>query len=132
MGYSVVALGATRAVLSFLTAFSVGLPSRPKRLARLNIELNINLVGARMLWKSRQSGHELSDDDKTVAETIRGPDEFARRQLRLSAKRTGLNRMSSSPSPARSQHLVGPSGGGKSTVLGRCCSGFMSCARARS
>jgi ATP-binding cassette subfamily B protein len=52
-GYSVVALGATPGqFFSFLTAFL--LATEPaKRLARLNIELNSNLVGARMLLEVR-------------------------------------------------------------------------------
>src|SRR6202035_1732946 len=64
-GYSVVALGATPGqFFSFLTAFL--LATEPaKRLARLNIELNSNLVGARMLLEVIDSpASELSDDDK--------------------------------------------------------------------
>src|SRR6195256_3251515 len=48
-GYSVVAMGATPGqFFSFLTAFLMAYEPA-KRLARLNIELNSNLIGARML-----------------------------------------------------------------------------------
>ncbi len=64
-GYSVVALGATPGqFFSFLTAFLMA-TEPAKRLARLNIDLNSNLVGARMLLEVVDSpASELSDDDK--------------------------------------------------------------------
>src|ERR1700704_4019267 len=64
-GYSVVALGATPGqFFSFMTAFL--LATEPaKRLARLNIDLNSQLVGARMLLEVVDNpASELSDDDK--------------------------------------------------------------------
>ena len=64
-GYSVVALGATPGqFFSFMTAFL--LATEPaKRLARLNIDLNSQLVGARMLLEVVDSpASEPSDDDK--------------------------------------------------------------------
>src|SRR5216683_410642 len=64
-GYSVVALGATPGqFFSFMTAFL--LATEPaKRLARLNIDLNSQLVGARMLLEVVDSpASERSDDDK--------------------------------------------------------------------
>ncbi len=64
-GYSVVALHATPGqFFSFLTAFLMAYEPA-KRLARLNIELNSCLVGARMLLEVVDSpASELSDDDK--------------------------------------------------------------------
>src|ERR1700716_3100765 len=64
-GYSVVAMGATPGqFFSFLTAFLLAYEPA-KRLARLNIELNSNLVGARMLLEVIDSpASVLSDDDK--------------------------------------------------------------------
>src|SRR6195952_2901140 len=64
-GYSVVALGATPGqFFSFMTAFL--LATEPaKRLARLKIDLNSQLVGARMLLEWVDSpASEPSDDDK--------------------------------------------------------------------
>ena len=64
-GYSVVALGATPGqFFSFMTAFLMA-TEPAKRLARLNIDLNSQLVGARMLLEVVDSpASELSDDDK--------------------------------------------------------------------
>ena len=64
-GYSVVALSATPGqFFSFLTAFLMAYEPA-KRLARLNIDLNSQLVGARMLLEVVDSpASEHSDDDK--------------------------------------------------------------------
>src|SRR6202049_980091 len=64
-GYSVVALGATPGqFFSFMTAFLMA-TEPAKRLARLNIDLNSQLVGARMLLEVVDSpASEPSDDDK--------------------------------------------------------------------
>jgi ATP-binding cassette subfamily B protein len=91
-GYSVVALGATPGqFFSFMTAFL--LATEPaKRLSRLNIDLNSQLVGARMLLEVIDSpATEHADDDKPA--------------LKLTDARIEVTA------------LVGPSGGGKSTVL---------------
>src|SRR5260370_6839342 len=64
-GYSVVVLGATPGqFFSFMTAFL--LATEPaKRLARLNIDLNSQLVGARMLLEIVDSpASEPADNDK--------------------------------------------------------------------
>src|SRR6201987_123361 len=64
-GYSVVALNATPgAFFSFMTAFLMA-TEPAKRLARLNIDLHSQLVGARMLLEVVDSpASELADDDK--------------------------------------------------------------------
>jgi ATP-binding cassette, subfamily B, bacterial MsbA len=117
-GYSVVALGATPGqFFSFMSAFL--LATEPaKRLARLNIDLNSQLVGARMLLEVVDSpASEQADDDKPSLKLI-----DARIELRdvSFAYRKGepvLNRMSFVAEPGKVTALVGPSGGGKSTVL---------------
>src|SRR5947209_13837616 len=64
-GYSVVALGATPgAFFSFMTAFLMA-TEPAKRLARLNIDLNSQLVGARMLLEGIDNpATEPADGDK--------------------------------------------------------------------
>src|SRR5215469_12318665 len=64
-GYSVVALGKSPGeFFSFLTAFLMA-TEPAKKLARLNIDLNSQLVGARMLLEVVDSpASELADDDK--------------------------------------------------------------------
>ena len=64
-GYRVVALGATPGqFFSFLTAFLLAYEPA-KRLARLNIDLNSHLVGARKLLEIVDSpASEHADDDK--------------------------------------------------------------------
>src|SRR6267154_753028 len=117
-GYSVVALGATPGqFFSFMTAFLMA-TEPAKRLARLNIDLNSQLVGARMLLEVVDSpASEPSDDDKPALKLT-----DARIELRdvSFAYRPGepvLNRMSFTAEPGKVTALVGPSGGGKSTVL---------------
>ncbi len=117
-GYSVVALGKSPGeFFSFLTAFLMA-TEPAKKLARLNIDLNSNLVGARTLLEIIDSpASEQSDDDKPALKLS-----DARVELRdvSFAYRTGepvLNRMSFVAEPGKVTALVGPSGGGKSTVL---------------
>jgi ABC-type multidrug transport system fused ATPase/permease subunit len=117
-GYSVVALGATPGqFFSFLTAFL--LATEPaKRLARLNIELSSNLVGARMLLEVVDSpASELSDDDKPSLKLSEARIELRDVSFTYRANEPVLNRMSFIAEPGKVTALVGPSGGGKSTVL---------------
>src|SRR6266446_1350248 len=117
-GYSVVALGATPGqFFSFMTAFL--LATEPaKRLARLNIELNSNLVGARMLLEVIDSpASERSDDDKPALKLSEARIELRDVSFAYRANEPVLNRMSFVAEPGKVTALVGPSGGGKSTVL---------------
>jgi ABC-type multidrug transport system fused ATPase/permease subunit len=117
-GYSVVALGATPGqFFSFLTAFLMAYEPA-KRLARLNIELNSNLVGARMLLEIVDSpASELSDDDKPSLKLGDARVELRDVSFAYRANEPVLNRMSFVAEPGKVTALVGPSGGGKSTVL---------------
>jgi len=117
-GYSVVALGATPGqFISFLTAFLM-ITEPAKRLARLNIELNSNLVGARMLLEVIDSpATEPSDDDKPALKLSEARIELHDVSFAYRAGEPVLNRMSFVAEPGRMTALVGPSGGGKSTVL---------------
>ena len=117
-GYSVVALGATPGqFFSFLTAFL--LATEPaKRLVRLNIDLNSNLVGARMLLEVvDRPASELSDDDKPPLKLSDARIELRDVSFAYRPNEPVLNRMSFVAEPGKVTALVGPSGGGKSTVL---------------
>src|SRR5205807_1011686 len=117
-GYSVVALGAIPGqFFSFMSAFL--LATEPaKRLARLNIDLNSQLVGARMLLEVVDSpASERCDDDKPALKLTESRIEFRDVSFAYRADEPVLNRMSFTAEPGKVSALVGPSGGGKSTVL---------------
>ena len=117
-GYSVVALGATPGqFFSFMTAFLMA-TEPAKRLARLNIDLNSQLVGARMLLEVVDSpASEHRDDDKPALKLSESRIEFRDVGFAYRAGEPVLNRMSFIAEPGKITALVGPSGGGKSTVL---------------
>jgi ATP-binding cassette subfamily B protein len=117
-GYGVVALNATPGqFFSFLTAFLMAYEPT-KRLARLNIDLNSQLVGARMLLEIVDSpATEISDDDKPSLKLTDSQVELRDVSFAYRPGETVLNRMSFVAEPGKVTALVGPSGGGKSTVL---------------
>src|SRR6266704_4395634 len=117
-GYSVVALNATPgAFFSFMTAFLMA-TEPAKRLARLNIDLNSQLVGARMLLEVVDGpASELSDDDKPGLKLNEARIELRDVSFAYRAGEPVLNRVSFVAEPGKVTALVGPSGGGKSTVL---------------
>jgi ABC-type multidrug transport system fused ATPase/permease subunit len=117
-GYSVVALGATPGqFFSFLTAFLLAYEPA-KRLARLNIELNSSLIGARKLLEIVDSpASEPSDDDKPALRLTDARVELRDVSFAYRPNEPVLNRLSFVAEPGKVTALVGPSGGGKSTVL---------------
>jgi ATP-binding cassette subfamily B protein len=117
-GYSVVATGATPGqFFSFLTAFLMAYEPA-KRLARLNIELNSNLIGARKLLEIVDSpSSEPIDDDKPALKLTDARVEFRGVSFAYRPNEPVLNRMSFDAETGKVTALVGPSGGGKSTVL---------------
>jgi ATP-binding cassette subfamily B protein len=117
-GYSVVAMGATPGqFFSFLTAFLLAYEPA-KRLARLNIELNSNLIGARKLLEIVDSpASEPDDDDKPALRLTDARVELRDVGFAYRLNEPVLNRMSFVAEPGKVTALVGPSGGGKSTVL---------------
>ena len=117
-GYSVVALGATPGqFFSFMTAFL--LATEPaKRLARLNIDLNSQLVGARMLLEIVDSpASEPADNDKPALKLSNARVEFRDVNFSYRPDEPVLKAMNFVAEPGKTTALVGPSGGGKSTVL---------------
>jgi subfamily B ATP-binding cassette protein MsbA len=117
-GYSVVALGATPGqFFSFMTAFLMA-TEPAKRLARLNIDLNSQLVGARMLLEVIDNpASEQKDDDKPELKLSQSRIEFRDVSFAYRDNEPVLNRMNFVAEPGKVTALVGPSGGGKSTVL---------------
>lgn len=117
-GYSVVALGATPGqFFSFLTAFLLAYEPA-KRLARLNIELNSSLIGARKLLEIVDSpASEPDDDDKPALKLTDARVELREVNFAYRPNEPVLSRMSFVAEPGKVTALVGPSGGGKSTVL---------------
>jgi len=117
-GYRVVAMGATPGqFFSFLTAFLLAYEPA-KRLARLNIELNGSLIGARKLLEIVDSpASEPADDDKPALKLTDAQVELCDVTFAYRPNEPILNRMSFVAEPGKVTALVGPSGGGKSTVL---------------
>src|ERR1700689_4756675 len=117
-GYSVVAMGATPGqFFSFLTAFLMAYEPA-KRLARLNIELNSNLIGARKLLEIVDSpSSEPLDDDKPALRLTDARVELRDVSFAYRPNEPVLSRMNFMAEPGKVTALVGPSGGGKSTVL---------------
>jgi ATP-binding cassette, subfamily B, bacterial MsbA len=117
-GYSVVALGATPGqFFSFLTAFLLAYEPA-KRLARLNIELNSSLIGARKLLEIVDSASsEPADDDKPALKLAEAQVELREVTFGYRPNEPVLKHMSFVAEPGKVTALVGPSGGGKSTVL---------------
>jgi ABC-type multidrug transport system fused ATPase/permease subunit len=117
-GYSVAAMGATPGqFFSFLTAFLMAYEPA-KRLARLNIELNSNLIGARKLLEIVDSpSSEPLEDDNPALRLTDARVELRNATFAYRANEPVINRMSFVAEPGKVTALVGPSGGGKSTVL---------------
>jgi ATP-binding cassette, subfamily B, bacterial MsbA len=117
-GYSVVSMGATPGqFFSFLTAFLMAYEPA-KRLARLNIELNSNLIGARKLLEIVDSpSSEPLDDDKPALRLTDARVEWRDVSFAYRPNEPVLSRMGFVAEPGKVTALVGPSGGGKSTVL---------------
>jgi subfamily B ATP-binding cassette protein MsbA len=117
-GYRVVAMGATPGqFFAFLTAFLLAYEPA-KRLARLNIELNSNLIGARKLLEIVDSpATEPSDDEKPELKLTEARVELRDVSFSYRPNEPVLNRMTFIAEPGKVTALVGPSGGGKSTVL---------------
>jgi len=117
-GYRVIETGATPgAFVSFLAAFLLAYEPA-KRLARLNLDLNNNLVGVRVLYEIIDSpSGEPNDDDLPPLKPGMGRIEFAGVHFGYRADAPVLRGMSFVAQPGKVTALVGPSGGGKSTVL---------------
>ena len=102
---------------SFLTAFLLAYEPA-KRLSRLNLELANHLVSVRMLFEVMDSPpSEPNDDDKPPLRLTTARVDFADVRFAYRADDPVLRGMSFVAEPGKVTALVGPSGGGKSTVF---------------
>ncbi|MDE2372823.1 MAG: ABC transporter ATP-binding protein, partial [Hyphomicrobiales bacterium] len=103
--------------VSFLAAFLLAYEPA-KRLARLNMDLHNNLVGVRVLYEIIDSpAGETNDDECPPLELTTGRLEFSDVRFAYRAGTPVLRGMSFVAQPGKFTALVGPSGGGKTTVL---------------
>ena len=117
-GYRVIETGATPGeFVSFMAAFLLAYEPA-KRLARLNIDLNNSLVGVRILYEVVDSPPgEPNDDSLPPLRLTTARVEFADVHFAYRADTPVLRGMNFVAQPGKVTALVGPSGGGKSTVL---------------
>ena len=117
-GFRVIETGATPGqFFSFLAAFMLAYEPA-KRLARLNIDLNSGLVGVRVLFDIiDHPPTEQPDDDKPPLALSVAHVEFANVQFSYHPGEKVIRNLSLVAEPGHVSALVGPSGGGKSTIL---------------
>ncbi|HTQ82842.1 MAG TPA: ABC transporter ATP-binding protein [Pseudolabrys sp.] len=117
-GYRVIDTGATPGqFFSFITAFLLAYEPA-KRLARLNIELNSGLVGVRILFEVLDlPPSEAPDDDAPSLLVKEARLELEDVRFAYRNDEVVLRGMSLVAEPGKLTALVGPSGGGKSTVF---------------
>ncbi len=117
-GYRVVETGATPGQFAaFLAAFLLAYEPA-KRLARLNLDLNNNLVGVRLLYEVIDSpAGEPNDNDRPPLKLNAARLEFAGVHFAYSLGTPVLRDISFVAERGKLIAIVGPSGGGKSTVL---------------
>jgi len=117
-GYRTIVLGATPGeLISFITAFL--LATQPaKRVARLNIELNTALVNVRALFDVLDApATEPREDEKPALAVDRAAIAYSDVAFSYRPDEPVLRGMSLVAEPGKVTALVGPSGGGKSTIL---------------
>ncbi len=117
-GYRVIETGATPGeFVSFLAAFLLAYEPA-KRLARLNIDLNNSLVGVRVIYEVIDSPPgEPSDDGRPPLKLTAARLEFTDVHFAYDSDAPVLRGMSFLAQQGKVTALVGPSGGGKTTVL---------------
>src|SRR5262249_48305887 len=117
-GYRVIETGATPGqFFSFLAAFMLAYEPA-KRLARLHIDLNSMLVGVRILFEIiDHPATEPPDDEKPPLRLSSARLEFVNVQFAYRPNEKVIRNLSFIAEPGRMTALVGPSGGGKSTIL---------------
>ena len=117
-GWRVIETGATPGqFFSFLAAFLLAYEPA-KRLARLNIELNSGLVGVRILFEIIDTpSTEPKDDYKPALQVTAARLDFNNVRFGYRPDESVIRGMTFTAEPGKLTALVGPSGGGKSTVF---------------
>jgi len=118
-GYRMMNPSATAGELvSFLAAFAFAFEPA-KRLARLNIDLNANLVGAKVLYEliDAPPSEPIDQDEAPLVLSPAVRIEFSAVRFAYRPNEPVIRGMSFVAEPGKVTALVGPSGGGKSTVL---------------
>jgi ATP-binding cassette subfamily B protein len=117
-GYRVIETGATPGeFVSFMTAFLLAYEPA-KRLARLNMDLNAVLVGVRILFEMVDApATEPAEDAKPPLTLDQARVEFRNVRFNYRPGEKVLRDLSFVAEPGKVTALVGPSGGGKSTIL---------------
>jgi subfamily B ATP-binding cassette protein MsbA len=117
-GFRVINTGATPGqFFSFLAAFMLAYEPA-KRLARLNLDLSSGLVGVRILFELiDHPPTEQPEDGKPPLALSHARVEFANVQFAYHPGEKVIRNLSFAAEPGSVTALVGPSGGGKSTIL---------------
>ena len=117
-GYRVIETGAAPGqFFSFITAFLLAYEPA-KRLARLNLDLNSGLVGVRILFEVLDSpATEPSETGKPDLKLENGRIEFDKVSFEYRPGESVIRDLTFVAEPGQVTALVGPSGGGKSTIL---------------
>lgn len=116
-GYSVLVLDATPGgFISFITAFLLAYEPA-KRIARLNIELQSNLVGVRILFELLDLPVPPADTRTTALVVTEGAVRFENVGFAYRPGEPVLKGVSFEAAPHRISAFVGGSGGGKSTIF---------------
>ena len=117
-GYRVIVTGANPGeFFAFITAFLLAYEPA-KRLARLNLDLSSNMVGVRVLFEIIDApASEPIEDGKPELTVGSARVEFERVTFAYRPGEPVLHDLSFVAEPTKVTALVGPSGGGKSTVL---------------
>jgi len=117
-GHRVINTGASPGeFFSFMTAFLLAYEPA-KRLARLNLDLNVSLVGVRILFEVIDSPPtEPTNEDRPPLNVSAARLEFRDVTFSYRTDEETIRSMSFVAEPGRMTALVGPSGGGKSTIL---------------
>ena len=116
-GYQTIVLnGEPGEYFSFITAFLLAYEPA-KRLTRVNIELSNTLTGVRILFEFLDLPERRDDEGMPNILITKGAVELQNVQFGYRPNAPVLNRISLLAQPGSITALVGPSGGGKSTIL---------------